>query len=77
MKLNVVADIPDRWVPAFLGFLNRLQYCGAVGMSRNTSIYADGDGDFRPKFEVSADCDLPLADAPTEDVRGNQVFDAG
>lgn len=78
MKLKIDADIPDRWVPVFLGFLKRLEYCGAIGTSRKTTIYADGDGDFRPKFEVRSDGgELPAPAEPAEDIRGNQVFDAG
>ena len=77
MRLTIIADIPDRWVPTFLGFLDRLRYCGSVGMSRNTTIYADGDGDFQPKFDITSDCELPTPSEPSEDIRGNQVFDAG
>lgn len=78
MRLQINADIPDRWVPHFVGFLERLQYLGAVGCSRTTSIFADGDGDFRPRFEISSiDGDVPQAAAPSEDFSGRQVFDAG
>lgn len=77
MRLRIDADIPDRWVGVFLGFLKRLEYCGRIGMSRKTTIYADGDGDFRPTFTITADSQMPDVAAPIEDDRGEQLFDAG
>ena len=78
MRLQINATIPDRWVPHFIGFLERLQYLGNIGCSRNTAIYADGDGDFRPKFEISSvDGELPEAAEPVRDSDGYQLFDAG
>ena len=77
MRLRIEADIPDRWVPVFLGFLERLRYCGSIGLSRKTTIYADGDGDFRPKFKIEAEDELPEPAKPIEDISGNQLFDAG
>ena len=77
MKLRIDAEIPDRWVPVFLGFLERLRLCGSVGMSRVTSFFADGDGDFRIKFDVTSDSEIPKPAGPVEDFNGTQLFDAG
>lgn len=65
----------DRWVPHFLGFLKRLESLGKMGASRATAIYADGDGDFQPKF--TWDTDIAPAQAYSEDADGGQLFDAG
>ena len=51
MKFTISCDIPDRWVPHFLGMLEKMEYLGKVGASRRIAFYSDGDGDYRPKFE--------------------------
>lgn len=40
-----------RWARQFLGMLKTMQQLGSQGSSREVILYADGDGDFRPKFE--------------------------
>ena len=52
MKLNIEAEIDYRWVGTFLTFLKRLEHNGDIGHSSLIGFYADGDGDFRPKFKV-------------------------
>lgn len=51
MKFTITCEMKDRWVPSFLGLLKEMQYNGSIGHSGTVSFYADGDGDFRPKFE--------------------------
>ncbi len=83
--ITIRASMPTRWVPHFLGMLNRMEYLGNIGSSRRVSIFADGDGDFQPKFRIRRglkfkklrDMRNELAKAVTEDKGGNQFFDAG
>lgn len=39
-----------RWLPHFIAMLKTMQSFGNAGHSGNVAFYADGDGDFRPKF---------------------------
>lgn len=64
-----------RWVPHFLAMLKKMQQYGGMGCSRYVSIYSDGDGDFRPKFEW--DDALPSEANPINDDNGNVTYDAG
>lgn len=75
VTFTVTCTMRPRWVPHFLGMLKRMQYLGAIGSSRNTTIFADGDGDFRPKFEWSCEDYVPAE--PVSDKGGNALFDAG
>lgn len=73
-RLTITAEMEDRWVPHFIGLLKTMEQYGAVGMSRTVSMYADGDGDFHPKFH----CDTAVEPAePHTDSDGNVFFDAG
>ena len=73
---TIRCELPTRWVPHFLGLLGQMQYLGGVGSSRVVSIYSDGDGDFRPKFQW--DSDLPEPAKPDKRSPGGDVlFDAG
>ena len=35
--------------------LDYMQHCGEIGHSSIVGFYSDGDGDFRPKFEINKD----------------------
>jgi len=72
MKFTIEVEMNDRWVPHFLGMLSYMQTLGSIGSSRHVTIYSDGDGDFRPKFNWSKD--LP---EPVEADESEPVFDAG
>ena len=72
---TITCTMRERFVPPFLGMLRRMQILGELGSSRNVTIYADGDGDFRPKFKW--DIAMPIPEAPTKDNDGNQSFYAG
>lgn len=52
MKFSVECEMQDRWVPQFLAMLEYMERLGQVGSSRSLTFYADGDGDFHPKFEI-------------------------
>ena len=77
MKRHFTIDVEleERWVPHFLAMLKYMQYLGGVGASRMVSFYADGDGDFHPKFRW--DPFLKSDGKPIKDDDGNKTFDAG
>jgi len=64
-----------RWVPHFLAMLKYMQFLGNIGSSRKVSLYADGDGDFRPKFKWSPALDC--SKKPVQDINGDRLYDAG
>ena len=75
-EFRITVKMQTKWVPHFLGMLKRMQYLGAIGSSRYVSIYSDGDGDFRPRFEW--DRDLPEPAKPIkESSNGHFLFDTG
>jgi hypothetical protein len=53
MKFTIEVDMKDRWVEHFISMLKRMELMGSWGSSRILGFYADGDGDFRPKFDFS------------------------
>ena len=55
ITLNLQISIPKRWVNKFLQMLDCMKWCGNVGASRTVAFYADGDGDFRPKFKINTE----------------------
>ena len=60
-----------RWVPEVLSMLKHMEHLGDIGASRVVALYCDGDGDFRPKFELPEFNEVkPVSDDPT-------MFDAG
>lgn len=54
-KFTIECEIPERWVDDFCTMLNWMQSCGNLGHSSLVGFYADGDGDFRPKFSINTD----------------------
>lgn len=75
MKFKIECEMQDRWVPHFLAMLKYMQQLGGLGGSRKVTFYADGDGDFRPKF--SWDKALPSDAKPRADEGGHRLYDAG
>ena len=72
---TITCTMKDRWVPHFLAMLKYMQHLGGMGSSRVVAFYADGDGDFRPKFEW--DKELPSDGNPINDIKGDRLYDAG
>lgn len=52
MKVKIEADIPDRWVNTFCSFLKDMENNGNLGHTARMLFISDGDGDFRPKFNI-------------------------
>lgn len=72
---TINVTMKNRWVPHFLSMLKYFQYLGGVGSSRQVTFYADGDGDFRPKFEW--DKELDSSAKPAKESNGDRYYDAG
>lgn len=51
IEFNIKVKMNERWVNDFCSMLHYMQNCGDIGHSSVVGFYADGDGDFRPKFE--------------------------
>lgn len=59
----VLPDLTEAQAIALEAMFRRWRYLGGVGSSRAVSFYADGDGNFRPKPQVSFSRDpYPTAD---------------
>ena len=55
--------------------ISYMEYLGGIGSSRRVTLYSDGDGDFRPKFEWDRNLS---ADAETiEDCGDHRLYDTG
>ena len=52
VTFNIKVTMSERWIDDFCSMLNWMQSCGNIGHSYLVGFYADGDGDFRPKFEI-------------------------
>lgn len=74
-EFMVKITMKNRWIPHFLSMLGYMEQLGGLGSSRIVSFYADGDGDFRPKFEWNNELDSNAK--PVEDNNGDRTYDAG
>ena len=72
---TITCTMRERWVPHFLAMIKYMQKLGSWGSSRDVTIFADGDGDFRPRFEW--DESLPSDAEPVAEYDGNRRYDAG
>ena len=50
-EFSIRVSMEERWVPYFQSFLKYMEGMGDLGHSALVGFYADGDGDFHPKFE--------------------------
>ena len=75
-KFTIECEVPERWVNDFCAMLEDMQYFGEQGHSRVVGIYADGDGDFRPRFNIKTDYDSVWATKP-EKFSPMNIYDAG
>jgi hypothetical protein len=73
-EFTITVRMKERWIPHFLSMLKYMERLGGLGGSREVSFYADGDGDFRPKFKYDIDFEEVK---PVKDVDGNRLYDAG
>lgn len=76
VTFTVTCTMKRRWAQQFIGMLKQMQRLGSWGSSRNVSFFADGDGDYRPKFEFSGIEGIVPAE-PHKLANGDTSFDAG
>lgn len=74
VTFNIKCTCRKRWASQIVSMLKQMEHLGNIGSSRDVAIYADGDGDFRPKFEF--DVNIPEV-KPVIEMAGNTKFDAG
>lgn len=74
--ITIKATMEERWVNEFCSFLEYIESCGRRGHSAAVGFYADGDGDFHPKFEVDTEYEI-VKSLDGEDIPIEVLFDAG
>ena len=61
MKLTLTFDnISEAHAMTLIKAAKLMEYCGKIGASRDITVFADGDGDFRPKVSYDTDKALPM-----------------
>lgn len=55
VSFNIQCEMEERWVNDFCSMLKTMEDFGYAGHSGIVAIYSDGDGDFRPKFDIELD----------------------
>lgn len=75
-KFTIECEVPERWVDDFCAMLNSMQSFGNLGHSGVVGIYADGDGDFRPRFNIQTEWDITRA-TKLEKFNHMTIYDAG
>lgn len=53
--ITITATMEERWVDYFCSMLECMEGMGNIGHSCAIGFYADGDGDFRPKFNFDTE----------------------
>ena len=83
ITFRITCTMNARWARQFLGMLKTMQRLGSWGSSRKIEFIADGDGDFRPKFEWDEAAMAELGIDPCDPCgdrshgHGEFFFDAG
>ena len=52
IEFEIKCKMKRSWMNTFCSFLKTMEKFGKNGCSRDMIFYCDGDGDFRPKFEL-------------------------
>ena len=52
-EITINCKVEERWIPIFVKMFEAMEYCGQIGHSEYVGLYADGDGDFKPKFHFN------------------------
>lgn len=77
IEFTIKCKMKERWVPHFIGMLKLMENLGCLGSSRDVCFCADGDGDFRPKFEFEGELPDPAPGTWRMDEAETCFFDAG
>jgi len=75
VTFSITCSMKERWISPFLSMLKHMESLGGAGQSRLIGFYADGDGDFQPKFEWQES--LPSDAEPFRMPNGTIYYDAG
>ena len=75
ITFTVTCTMKRRWAEQFIGMLDCMRRLGSMGSSRTVKFYADGDGDYRPRFRYLAPCHP--AQPRVVEPNGDIFFDAG
>jgi hypothetical protein len=73
-KFIIECEVPESWVNDFCTMLYTMQHFGNQGSSRVVGIYSDGDGDFRPRFNIKT---AYTKTVPLDKYKPMRIFDAG
>lgn len=76
VKFTVECEMEERWKDYFLSFLKTMEFFGQAGHSELLGFYSDGDGDFRPKFNIKDTEYTPKESVVSKETAIN-FFDAG
>ena len=73
-KFTIEVEIEERWIDDFCSMLKEMERLGNIGSSKKVGIYSDGDGDFRPKFDIDTEYKktFPIINTSCE-----EIYDAG
>ena len=52
VTFTITVTMSEDWADYFCSLLKRMEYDGKIGQSEAMGFYIDGDGDFRPTFEI-------------------------
>ena len=78
ITFNIKVTMNKRWVDHFCSMLKRMEIDGSLGHSEPIAFYSDGDGDYRPKFEIDVDYKTVEGKDPSYCIRSIEtIFDAG
>lgn len=79
-EITIKMKATKHFLPEFIAMLKTMEYNGQIGHSAWVACFADGDGSFRPKFEITADQDIldeaEKVKAISSEIRAD-CFDAG
>ena len=73
-KFTIEVEMEERWIDDFCSMLKEMERLGNIGSSKKVGIYSDGDGDFRPKFDIDTEYKTVL---PITNTSCEEIYDAG
>ena len=78
-EFTIHCKMKERWIASFIKMLDLMERNGSIGHSEYVGLYADGDGDFQPKFTYDKVL-VSIGDEPkiVKNPSGQMImFDAG
>ena len=78
VNFTINVTMSRRWVDDFCSMLKWMENCGKIGHSSFVGFYSDGDGDFRPRFDIGIDFNTKDGIPKKEILRKPEImWDAG